>query len=155
MDRRPKEIYGLSNCTWYRERSCCTWTEAMSVFQNMMPLQTSSESCRNHMNYLMCYFCSPEQYLWFQDTVHVCKSFCDAVYSHCKDAKYNGIEIGEKYENGKAFCEAQHLHFVDSNKDCFEFDDSFFGGDSRRLRAHSIITLAFFLMWFLFYFILT
>lgn len=151
MGRRPKEIYGLSNCTWYRERSCCTWTEVMSVFQNMLPLQTSSEKCRNHMNYLMCYFCSPDQYIWYKDKVKVCKSFCDALYSHCKDAKYKDVQIGDKYSNGRAFCEAQHFGVVDDNKKCFEFDNTPFDSESTRLIAQLRITLAILFTWLLFY----
>ena len=127
----------------------------MSVFQKMMPLQTSSEDCRNRMNYLMCYFCSPDQSTWYREKVYVCKSFCDTLYSHCKDAKYEGSKIGDKYSDGRGFCEAQHFHVVDDNEECFEFDNSPFGGDSTMLTGQLRVTLIPLGLWLLIYLVLT
>ena len=128
-ERKPKEAYSLSNCTWYRESSCCTRTEVTSSFLGMPHLATSSDDCRNRMNYMMCYFCSPDQYKWLREgKVHICKSFCDDIYTHCKDAKYDGNSIGTKYSNGKHFCEAQFFQVVD--EDCFEFDEEIFANGS-------------------------
>ena len=95
----------------------------------MPHLATSSEDCRNHMNYMMCYFCSPEQYKWFKEgKVRICKSFCDDIYSHCKDAKYDGKAIGSTYSSGSGFCKAQFFHVAD--EECFEFDDTLFASAS-------------------------
>ena len=131
-NRAPEEEYSLSNCTWFKDRSCCKRTEVTSVFQEMMPIDTSSQDCYNHMNYLMCYFCNPNQYEWFRDgQLHVCQEFCDDVYEHCKDAKYDKKTIGSVYSSGKAFCAAQSFVVVDDNKDCFEFDKSHFNWGSK------------------------
>ena len=131
-ERRPKEAYSLSNCTWFRERSCCTRTEVTSTFAGMPHLDTSSDECRNHLNYMMCYFCSPDQYLWFrQDKLHICKSFCDDVYAHCKDAKYNGKKIGSAYSDGGDFCKGQSFSVLDEDSDlCFKYDQTLFGAAS-------------------------
>ncbi|EDO46522.1 predicted protein [Nematostella vectensis] len=127
--RVPEEAYSLSNCTWFRERSCCRHTEVTSVFKGMMALNEASQDCRNHMNYLMCYFCSPEQERWYKNSrLHVCESLCDAVYEKCKDSSFQGKEIGAEYSNGKEFCEAQFFHVVNSkDQECFDFDSGLFG----------------------------
>lgn len=132
-DRTPKESYSLSNCTWFRERSCCTRTEVTSTFSGMPHLDTSSDECRNHLNYMMCYFCSPDQYRWFrQDKVHICQRFCDDTYKHCKDAKFGGKVMGSAYSDGSEFCKAQFFSILkdDDMEGCFKFDDSLFGSAS-------------------------
>jgi len=131
-ERKPKESYSLSNCTWFRERSCCTRTEVTSTFQGMPHLETSSDECRNRLNYMMCYFCSPDQYQWFrQGKLHICQGFCDGIYSHCKDAKYGGKAISSVYSDGSAFCKAQFFTVLDDDTQaCFQFDDSLFGSAS-------------------------
>ncbi|KXJ19807.1 uncharacterized protein LOC110251577 [Exaiptasia diaphana] len=130
--RTPKEAYSLSNCTWYKEQSCCRHTEVTSVFSAMMPLETSSKKCHNLMNYLMCYFCSPEQEFWYRsDRLHICSSYCNDIYKECSDAKYRGETIGSKYKNGQEFCNAQLFKVVKSRFErCFEFDDTLFGAAS-------------------------
>lgn len=140
-ERKPKEAYSLSNCTWYRERSCCTRTEVTSTFLGMPHIATSSEDCRNHMNYMMCYFCSPDQYKWFKDgKLRMCKSFCDDIFSHCKDAEYNGKTIDSTYSSGSDFCKAQYFQVEDS--DCFDFDDTLFGSASlRQAYFHMVVVL--------------
>ena len=57
----------------------------------------------------------------------MCRSYCDELYKHCGSAKYDGMNINSKYENGKAFCEAQMFNVVDKMdgiENCFEFDPS-------------------------------
>lgn len=140
-ERKSKESYSLSNCTWYRERSCCTRTEVTSTFLGMPHIATSSEDCLNHMNYMMCYFCSPDQYKWFKDgKLHICKSFCDDIFTHCKDAEYDGKSIGSRYSSGSDFCEAQFFRVADA--DCFEYDDKIFGSASlHQAYIHLVVVL--------------
>jgi hypothetical protein len=64
-ERYPKVEKGLANCTWYEEDACCKRTEVASVFESMFTLHQASTQCRNMMNYLMCFFCAPNQYLWY------------------------------------------------------------------------------------------
>ncbi len=58
---------GLINCTWYKANSCCKRTEVASVFADMFTLNEASNQCMNLMNYMMCYFCSPDQYIWYRE----------------------------------------------------------------------------------------
>ena len=146
--RTPKEAYSLSNCTWYKEQSCCRHTEVTSVFKAMMPLETSNSKCYNLMNYLMCYFCSPEQEYWFRSQrLHICTSYCSQIYSQCKDATYNGETIGKKYENGQKFCEAQLFNVVESHYErCFDFDSSLFGSTSHCRAESSLLMITLFFL---------
>ncbi|XP_060555180.1 uncharacterized protein LOC132716051 [Ruditapes philippinarum] len=124
--RVAKAEGGLVNCSWYSHNACCKRTEVTSVFSNMLPLYMASKDCRNHINYMMCYFCSPDQYHWYKDgKVNVCEKFCQSVYSSCKDAFYNGTRIGESYKNGTSFCETQNFKVVNS-KYCFKYDPTVF-----------------------------
>ena len=128
-ERKPSESYSLSNCTWFRERSCCTRTEVTSIFQEMPPLDTSNEECRSHLNYMMCFVCSPTQYKWFKDgKLNICKEFCDDIYTQCEEATYGGKTIGSVYSSGSEFCKAQFFHVVENKKDvdCFEYDSTLF-----------------------------
>ena len=63
--RYPKVEKGLANCSWYEDDACCKRTEVASVFESMFTLHQASTQCRNMMNYLMCFFCAPDQYLWY------------------------------------------------------------------------------------------
>jgi hypothetical protein len=56
----------LINCTWYKTNACCKRTEVASVFLSMFTLNQASQQCMNLMNYMMCYFCSPDQYIWYR-----------------------------------------------------------------------------------------
>ncbi|XP_068753678.1 riboflavin-binding protein-like [Montipora capricornis] len=127
-ERTPKEAYSLSNCAWFRERSCCTRTEVTSAFLGMPRLESSSSNCSNHLNYMMCYFCSPNQFRWVQrGKVNICQSFCDGIYKHCKDAKFGGKALSSAYSSGNEFCKAQFFSVQDDDNDnCFKFDDSLF-----------------------------
>ncbi|WAR14677.1 hypothetical protein MAR_004782 [Mya arenaria] len=130
-NRYAKVEHGLSNCSWYIPETCCKRTEVTSVFSsNMMPLDHASLDCRNRMNYMMCFFCSPDQDQWYKDgKVHVCEDFCNSVYTECKPAHYDGHKIGDQYRNGTAFCEAQNFHVSRSNN-CFKFNPSVFDSAS-------------------------
>ncbi len=128
-ERSPKEAYSLSNCTWYRENACCDRTEVASVFSEMPALLTSDEGCYNRMNYLMCYFCSPVQYLWYNKTLSICQSYCEDIFSHCGSAEYNGHSLASKYKDGTTFCEALAFNVVES--DCFQFDPLLFASGSK------------------------
>ncbi len=64
-ERRPEEQKGLANCTWYEGDACCKRTEVASVFESMYTLHQASKRCHDLMNYLMCFFCAPDQYLWY------------------------------------------------------------------------------------------
>lgn len=122
---------GLVNCSWYAQKSCCKRTEVTSVFSKMLPLYGASQGCQNQLNYMMCYFCDPNQYIWYNiDTehkVHVCADFCRMVYRSCRAAQYNGIAIGDKYLNETSFCEAQNFHLIEGKKNCFNYDPTVFG----------------------------
>lgn len=141
----PKEAYSLSNCTWFRERSCCTRTEVTSTFLGMPHVETSNSDCHNHLNYLMCYFCSPDQYQWLrQGKAHICKSFCNDVYKHCKDAKFEGKALSSVYSNGNEFCKAQFFNVLDdeNTQACYKFDDSLFATASlHKVQAFKVISL--------------
>lgn len=63
--RYPKVETGLANCSWYESDACCKRTEVASVFESMFTLHRASTRCRNLINYLMCFFCAPDQYLWY------------------------------------------------------------------------------------------
>lgn len=129
-DRVAVGVEGLINCTWYSPQACCKRTEVTSVFSRMPPLFGASRECTNHVNYMMCYFCAPDQVHWYhkdQDRkVHVCIDFCKSVHHHCQGAMYEGIRIGDVYQNGTSFCEAQNFHVIDGKQNCFKFDPGVF-----------------------------
>ncbi|XP_022337690.2 uncharacterized protein LOC111133518 isoform X2 [Crassostrea virginica] len=123
-------VEGLINCTWYAPKACCKRTEVTSVFSGMPPLYGASRECTNHMNYMMCYFCAPDQVNWYHKDkdrkVHVCTDFCKSVYHHCQEALFEGTRIGDIYQNGTSLCEAQNYHVIDGKQNCFKFDRSVF-----------------------------
>ncbi len=55
----------LVNCSWYSQNACCKRTEVTSVFGGMYPVYGASRECAQLLNYMMCYFCSPEQHVWY------------------------------------------------------------------------------------------
>ncbi|XP_062598040.1 uncharacterized protein LOC134259478 [Saccostrea cucullata] len=124
------EVEGLINCTWYAPKACCKRTEVTSVFSGMPPLYGASRDCTNHLNYMMCYFCAPDQVHWYhkdeEKKVHVCTDFCKSVYHHCQGAFYDGKRIGALYQNGTSFCEAQSFQVIDGKQNCFKFDPNVF-----------------------------
>ncbi|XP_014779163.1 uncharacterized protein LOC106875502 isoform X2 [Octopus bimaculoides] len=120
--RFPEPQHGLVNCSWYAPNACCKRTEVTSVFSNMYPLYGASKACMNRMNYLMCYFCSPEQGIWYHGKMSVCEEYCVDIYNECRLASYEGTSIGSAYGNGTAFCNAQNFDVVEGTHNCFEFD---------------------------------
>jgi len=123
--RLPQVEKGLANCSWYEDEACCKRTEVASVFESMFTLYRASTACRNMVNYLMCFFCAPDQYLWYiKRRVKVCQTFCDELHKQCRLAEFNGNIIGVRYKTGLQFCEAQNFNVVTS--DCFKFDASVF-----------------------------
>ena len=138
--RLSKAEGNLINCSWYADNSCCKRTEVTSVFSSMYRLYGASEACKNQMNYIMCYFCSPMQYQWFKKSAEVCSSFCKSIYKECMNAEYNGKAIGEAYKDGKSFCEAQRFIYVERESNCFDFDPNVFGGASRLIFHPFILT---------------
>lgn len=125
--RVSKNENNLVNCSWYANNACCKRTEVTSVFGGMYPLYGATEECKNQVNYLMCYFCSPEQYMWYDKKAYVCSGYCDSLYEHCKTAGYDGQVLGNVYASGQDFCLAQKFEVVDSNERCFDFDPDVFG----------------------------
>jgi hypothetical protein len=144
--RYPKEAYSLSNCTWYRENACCDRTEVASVFREMPALLTSDKGCYNRMNYLMCYFCSPEQKLWYNQTLSICRSYCEEIFSYCGSAKYNGHSLASKYKDGVTFCEALAFNVVAKNLEnhhCFQFAPHLFGHGNRNGLCQWLLVVVF------------
>lgn len=142
--RSPKEAYSLSNCTWYRENACCERTEVASVFSEMPALLTSDKGCYNRMNYLMCYFCSPKQDLWYNQTLSICHSYCDEIFSYCGSAKHEGQSIASRYKHGLEFCEALAFNVVAKNSEdehCFKFDPTLFGSGGRTGAYHWLFVI--------------
>ncbi|KAK7093770.1 uncharacterized protein [Littorina saxatilis] len=126
-DRYAKPEGGLVNCSWYSNQACCKRTEVTSVFSNIEPLHSASRSCRNQLNYLMCFFCSPDQHLWFiKQKLRVCAEYCDSLYEDCLKAGVGKRTFGEEYDNGTMFCEAQNFEVIDGAS-CFEYDPDVFG----------------------------
>ncbi|XP_064642695.1 uncharacterized protein LOC135497002 [Lineus longissimus] len=126
---RPES--SLINCTWYSSNACCKRTEVTSVFGGMYPLSDATKTCKNQMNYMMCYFCSPHQSQWYEERgrAQVCSEYCRSVFTECKDASYKGRKIGEEYKSGKDFCEiGQNFEVVDRSTDCFDYDPNVFDG---------------------------
>ncbi|CAF1049888.1 unnamed protein product [Didymodactylos carnosus] len=123
--RHPAIQADLINCTWYKSEACCKRTEVASVFESMFTLHQCSTKCRNMINYMMCFFCDPNQFLWYiKRKVKVCGSFCNQLHKECKNAEYNGNVISVQYKSGKEFCEAQNFQVTSS--DCFDFDENVF-----------------------------
>ncbi|KAK3576710.1 hypothetical protein CHS0354_005544 [Potamilus streckersoni] len=131
---------GLVNCSWYTNAACCKRTEVTSVFSsNMMALYLATQDCQNRVNYMMCYFCSPDQYRWFKERkVHICSSFCDSTHAACKDAFYRGVRLGDIYKNGTAFCQAQTFEVV-SSINCFKYDPTVFGSAHHLVIGHILL----------------
>ena len=123
--RKSKPESGLVNCTWYQEGACCRRTEVTSVFSKMYPLNLATDKCRNLLNYMACYWCSPLQYKWFYKRLYICKGFCDQLYKECAQATWKNEAIGLKYNSGTAFCQAQKFEVV-SSQPCFDFDPEIF-----------------------------
>ncbi|XP_041480067.1 uncharacterized protein LOC129276286 [Lytechinus pictus] len=125
--RYSKPESGLPNCSWYNKNACCKRTEVAAVLGSMFKVDQATNSCRYHLNYMMCYFCSPEQINWYDDTrLYICSEFCEATFEECKTAYYKSELIGDQYRDGKAFCEANSFHVVPGRERCFNYDPTVF-----------------------------
>lgn len=125
-NRAPTAQPDVKNCTWYKEESCCTQIEIEETFKNMKPLQGSTPMCQRYINYLMCYICSPNQFIFYmKQRLTVCEEFCNMILDHCKDASLKGTKIGELYQNGTQFCSSRNLEVKNrSENKCFYFDEN-------------------------------
>jgi hypothetical protein len=115
--------WGLRNCTYFRSDACCNAAEVEmalgpSMAQAGLMLEAidiepsySHLQCRNHLDYMMCFFCSPKQGSWSDANgrVTVCAGFCNRIYTACERARWRGKRLHDLYANGKAFCEAQNF----------------------------------------------
>ncbi|CAF3665681.1 unnamed protein product [Rotaria sp. Silwood1] len=63
-NRAPSPQPALTNCTWFKEYSCCHDNEVRLIFSQVRPLIGSSSECTRFINVLMCYVCSPLQYIF-------------------------------------------------------------------------------------------
>lgn len=125
-NRAPEVQRNLKNCTWFKENSCCRQEEIDATFGKVKPLRGASPDCQRYTNYLMCYICSPDQYLFYlMESLTVCEEFCNKWYDACKTAILKGTVIKELYDNGKDFCGSRRFR-VDTVKNgkCFFFDAS-------------------------------
>ncbi|KAL8575787.1 hypothetical protein ACOMHN_004973 [Nucella lapillus] len=123
-NRAPEVQRNLKNCTWFKESSCCRQEEIDATFGRVKPLRGASPDCQRYTNYLMCYICSPDQYLFYlMESLTVSEEFCQSWFEACQTAILKGSVIKTLYENGKDFCESRRFN-VDTVKNgkCFFFD---------------------------------
>ncbi|KAK2155278.1 hypothetical protein LSH36_244g04005 [Paralvinella palmiformis] len=145
-DRVSSPESSLINCSWYASNACCKRTEVTSVFGEMYPLYGASKECSDRINYLMCYFCSPEQYIWYNRKAFICEDYCNTVYEHCWAAEYNGTAIGQRYESGTEFCLGQRFEVVGGTTNCFKFDPTVFSQSYHQKPSLLLTLLASFLI---------
>jgi Folate receptor family len=69
LDRMSAPENNLANCSWFGANACCKRTEVTSVFSDMFKLFGATKECEDRLSYLMCYFCSPDQGIWFREYV--------------------------------------------------------------------------------------
>lgn len=80
------------------------------------------------MNYLMCYFCSPEQSIWYvNDQARICSNFCEKIYKECSQAEFQKKSIGQQYQSGMEFCQGQRFFVSEGESNCFNYDPTVFG----------------------------
>ena len=134
--RQSQSNWGLPNCTFFRPNACCSLPEVelalgASMAQAGIMMESvdsqpefATRKCRNHLDFLMCYFCSPLQKGWTDNNgkVTACLGFCNRVYYACQHASWRGTEIGDLFANGKALCEAQNFAVLAVGTDGFDFD---------------------------------
>ncbi|OWA50178.1 hypothetical protein BV898_14703 [Hypsibius exemplaris] len=136
----------LANCSWFSANACCKRTEVTSVFSDMFKLFGATKECEDRLSYLMCYFCSPDQEIWFRENskATICRSFCDSIYEHCADAWYEDRMIRDIFVDKTlldgGFCKDNFFDVVDGEKDCYKFDPLPFSGQTR-LRSDSIFMI--------------
>ncbi|CAF4029184.1 unnamed protein product, partial [Rotaria sordida] len=125
-NRAPSPQPALTNCTWFKENSCCRDNEVRLIFSQVRPLIGSSTECTDFINILMCYVCSPLQYVFYRsERLHVCLSYCNRMYNACATALMKGIPVGKLYANGREFCLSRRFEINDiyNSSLCFSDDD--------------------------------
>lgn len=125
-NRAPSPQPALTNCTWFKEYSCCRDNEVRLIFSQVRPLIGSSDECTAFINVLMCYVCSPLQFAFYRsERLHVCLSYCDRMYKACATALMKGIPVGEIYANGREFCLSRRFEINDTynSSTCFTDED--------------------------------
>ena len=97
--RQSQSNWGLPNCTFFRPNACCSLPEVelalgASMAQAGIMMESvdsqpefATRKCRNHLDFLMCYFCSPMQKGWTDNNGKVCLSACVPVCV-CANAKF-------------------------------------------------------------------
>jgi hypothetical protein len=125
-NRAPNPQPTLTNCTWFKENSCCHDNEVRLIFSQVRPLIGSSSECTRYLNVLMCYVCSPLQHVFYlSERLHVCLSYCDRMYKACATALMKGIPVGRLYANGREFCLSRRFEINDmlNSSSCFSDND--------------------------------
>ncbi|CAF3700943.1 unnamed protein product [Rotaria socialis] len=125
-NRVPSSQPALTNCTWFKENSCCRENEVHLIFSQVRPLIGSSAECTRFFNTLMCYVCSPLKYDFYRnERLHICLSYCDRMCKACATALMKGISVGKLYANGREFCLSRRFETndIDNSSLCFSDDD--------------------------------
>lgn len=123
-NRSPEPQPNLKNCTWYRDRACCLQTELDLIFPSVLPPLGASEKCLRYTNFLMCYVCSPDQNLFYEnERLTVCEAFCDKWFAACGESKLKGMNINHLFGSGKEFCLARKFNVRSAGDgSCFTFE---------------------------------
>lgn len=122
-NRAPSPQPSLTNCTWYREESCCLQEEISALFPRVSPPVGASQRCRNYVTYLMCFVCAPTQSnFYIRQRLTVCESFCNDFFDACRDARLDGQTIASQYASGSAFCRDRKYIVSTNQETCFTLD---------------------------------
>ncbi|CAF2082848.1 unnamed protein product [Rotaria magnacalcarata] len=136
----PSPQPALTNCTWFKENSCCHDNEVRLVFSQVRPLIGSSSARTRFLNVLMCYIsyltpaeltkksrsCPSLQHIFYRsEYLHVCLSYCDRMYKACATALMADTPVGELYANEREFCLLRRFEMNDiyNSSSCFSDDD--------------------------------
>lgn len=123
-NRAPKAQPYLKNCTWFSDQSCCEQQEIEATFIRVKPLKGASKACQYHINYLMCYICSPEQSIFYShERLNVCVEFCNSLHSACGDAELKGRQIRNWYSDGTTFCKSRSFEVSNNTNNCFRVQE--------------------------------
>ncbi|KAJ8021542.1 hypothetical protein HOLleu_38783 [Holothuria leucospilota] len=140
--------YNLPNCSWYKNLACCLRTEVTSVLGSMYMIHSSTKACRARLNYMMCYFCSPDQHKWYdKGKVNICSSFCNDTFEECKTTMLEDLAIGDMFKSGTEFCEANSFEIVPGKDHCFDFDPTVFSGSDRMSLCHLLVMILSLFCW--------
>ncbi|XP_071944429.1 uncharacterized protein [Antedon mediterranea] len=136
----------LSNCSWFSDSACCRRTEVTSVLGGMYKINKASQECKNRLNYMMCYFCSPNQMDWYDENrVIICSDFCEETFKVCNTATYNNEPLLKGFETASEFCKAQSFHMIEGTQNCFNFDPNVFDTGGQSLSSFLFVFVSFLL----------